>query len=114
MSPATIDRLLKPIKVKQPKHGLCGTKPGSLIKNQIPIKTNQWEETKPGFMEADTVAHCGNRLEGDFIWSLTMTDIHTTWTENRAVWNKGATGVGEQIDDIELHLPFKLRGVDKP
>lgn len=112
MSPATIDRILKPLKPRYPHKGISGTKPGTLIKNQIPIKTNQWEETKPGFMEADTVAHCGNRLEGDFVWSLTMCDIFTTWTENRAVWNKGAYGVAEQIEDIEAVLPFKLKGFD--
>lgn len=112
MGTGTIDRLLSPCRSKFARHGLCGTKPGSLIKNQIPIKTNQWEETRPGFMEADTVAHCGNSLVGDFVWSLTMTDILTGWTENRAVWNKGAYGIGEQIDDIEAHLPFNFKGFD--
>ncbi len=63
-------------------------------------------------MEADTVTHCGNSLAGDFIWSLTMTDIHTTWTENRATWNKGATGVLAHIQDIEAKLPFTLKGFD--
>jgi IS30 family transposase len=63
-------------------------------------------------MEADTVAHCGNSLAGDFAWSLTMTDIHTTWTEIRATWNKGVSGVLEQLKDIESALPFKIKGVD--
>lgn len=63
-------------------------------------------------MEADTVAHCGNSLAGDFVWSLTLTDIHTTWTEIRATWNKGATGVLAQIQDIEAALPFPLQGFD--
>ena len=85
---------------------------GSIIKNQIPIKTNQWEETKPGFIEADTVAHCGTSLEGNFVWSLTMTDILLTWTENRAVWNKGSHGVGVAIDDVEASLPFEIKGFD--
>lgn len=91
LSHSTIDRLLKPVRVNS--HGLSGTKPGRLLKNQIPIKTNQWEESRPGYLEADTVAHCGNSLIGDFVWSLTMTDIATTWTENRATWNKGSDGV---------------------
>ncbi len=112
ISSATLDRLLKPIKVNFPGRGISGTKPGSIIKNQIPIKTNQWEETKPGFMEADTVAHCGTSLEGNFVWSLTMTDILLTWTENRAVWNKGSYGVGLAIDDVEANLPFEIRGFD--
>ena len=72
---------------------LSGTKPGRLLKNQIPIRTDNWDITQPGFMEVDTVAHCGNSLEGNFVWSLTMTDILTSWTENRATWNKGAVGV---------------------
>lgn len=112
ISSATLDRLLKSIKVNYRGRGISGTKPGSILKNQIPIKTNQWEETKPGFMEADTVAHCGTSLEGNFVWSLTMTDILTTWTENRAIWNKGAYGVGIAIDDVEEKLPFDIKGFD--
>jgi len=112
VSAATIDRLLKPARLKQGRKGLTGTKPGSLLKNQIPIRTHYWDVSQPGFMEADTVAHCGNNLAGDFIWSLTMTDIHTTWTEIRATWNKGATGVLAQIQDIEAKLPFALQGFD--
>ncbi|HAT1967241.1 hypothetical protein SCZ71_11575 [Legionella pneumophila serogroup 1] len=112
ISSATLDRLLKPLKANYKGRGISGTKPGTIIKNQIPIKTNQWEETKPGFMEADTVAHCGISLEGNFVWSLTMTDILLTWTENWAVWNKGAYGVGNAIDDVEANLPFEIKGFD--
>ncbi len=112
ISSATLDRLLKPMKSNYKGRGISGTKPGTIIKNLIPIKTNQWEETKPGFMEADTVAHCGTSLEGNFVWSLTMTDILTKWTENRAIWNKGAYGVGIAIDDIEAKLPFEISGFD--
>jgi hypothetical protein len=63
-------------------------------------------------MEADTVAHCGMSLAGNFVWSLTLTDIYTCWTENRATWNKGAEGVIEQIKNIEKSLPFELLGFD--
>lgn len=111
MSAATIDRLLKPIKTRYGK-GLSGTKPGSLLKTQIPIKTDQWDIKKVGFMEADTVAHCGTSLIGDFVWSLTLTDIASGWTENRATWNKGSAGVIEQIKHIELSLPFPILGFD--
>lgn len=83
ISAATLDRLLKPLRVQHPK-GLSGTKPGSLLKSQTPIRNHHWDETQPGFVEADTVAHCGNSLAGDFVWSLTMTDIVTGWTECRA------------------------------
>lgn len=112
ISSATIDRLLKPIRVKYPKKGLCGTKPGTLLKHQIPIKTHNWDITKPGFMEADTVAHCGDSLDGSFIWSLTLTDIYSGWTEIRATWNKGSAGVIDQIKNIETTLPFPLQGFD--
>jgi len=112
ISAATIDRLLSPVRLKYGRKGLGGTKPGSLLKNQIPIRTHYWNVSQPGFMEADTVAHCGNSLAGDFVWSLTMTDIHTTWTENPATWNKGAQGVLAQIQDIEAKLPFTLQGFD--
>lgn len=111
ISSATIDRILKPTRSSFPR-GFCGTKPGSLLRNQIPIRTNHWDVTKPGFVEADTLAHCGNTMEGDFIWSLTLTDINTAWTESRAVWNKGAEEVVAQIKDIEQSLPFKLLGFD--
>lgn len=112
LSSSTIDRLLKPVRALHPTKGLSGTKPGRLVKHQIPIKTDHWDVTKPGFMEADTVAHCGNSLAGDFVWSLTLTDIYSTWTENRATWNKGACGVVEQLKAIEAVLPFALLGFD--
>ena len=111
ISSASIDRLLKPVRAQHPK-GLSGTKPGTLLKNQIPIRTTHWDITLPGFMEADTVAHCGNSLAGDFVWSLTLTDILTGWTECRATWNKGSGGVLDQIKSIEQALPFELRGFD--
>ena len=111
MSSATIDRLLSPIKAKYFK-GRSGTKPGSLIKTQIPIATEQWDNTIPGFVEADTVAHCGSSLSGDFVWSLTVTDICSGWTEMRATWGKGAAGTVDAITDIENKLPFPLKGFD--
>ncbi|MFT4058193.1 MAG: integrase [Legionella sp.] len=111
MSAATIDRLLKPIKVRYGK-GLSGTKPGSLLRKHIPISTNQWDSKQVGFMEADTVAHCGTSLMGDFVWSITLTDIFSGWTEMRAAWNKGAAGIMEGIEDIETHLPFEIKGFD--
>jgi|AntRauTorckE6833_2_1112554.scaffolds.fasta_scaffold29133_2 hypothetical protein len=111
MSPSTIDRLLRPCKVKS-KRSLCGTKPGSILKKHIPIQTDQWNEAVPGYVEADTVAHCGTSLSGDFVWSLTMTDIYSGWTELRAVWNKGATGIVEQVKHIEQSLPFAILGFD--
>jgi hypothetical protein len=112
ISPATIDRLLLPTRLRSRKKGLGGTKPGRLLRNQIPIRTDHWDITQPGFLEADTVAHCGNSLAGDFIWSLTLTDIHSGWTECRATWNNGSHGVIEQIKDVEECLAFPLQGFD--
>jgi len=112
ISAATIDRVLAPTRSLTRRRGLGGTKPGSLLRNQIPIRTHNWDISQPGFVEADTVAHCGDSLAGDFIWSLTLTDIHTGWTECRAMWNNGATGVIKQIKNIQAGLPFELKGFD--
>jgi hypothetical protein len=111
MSPATIDRLLKPLRALH-KKGRCSTKPGTLLKNQIPIKTHNWDITRPGFFEADTVAHCGNSMAGDFVFSLTFTDIFSGWTENRAVWGRGSQGVLREIRDIEARIGFSILGFD--
>jgi hypothetical protein len=92
------------VRYKRPE--LTGSKPGYLLKNQIPIKTDHWDVTCPGLLEADTVAHCGNSMARDFVWSITMTDIATCWTENRATWNKGVEGVVKQMKNIEKKLPF--------
>lgn len=111
ISPATIDRVLKPTRVKYGK-GRSGTKPGTLLRTQIPIRTDFWDVVGPGYLEADTVAHCGTSMAGDFIWSLTVTDIYSGWTECRCVWNKGAFGVIEQIKDIEQNLAFPMLAFD--
>jgi hypothetical protein len=112
ISPPTIDRRLKPVRVQYKKRGRATTKPGTLLRKQIPLKTNQWDETRPGFLEADTVAHCGQSLAGLFVYTVDCVDIATGWTEQRAVWGKGETGVLEQIRHIEQSLPFPLLGFD--
>ena len=112
ISPPTIDRMLKPIRFHYTKRGRSTTKPGTLLRKQIPIKTNQWDESRPGFLEADTVAHCGDSLSGMFAYTVDFVDIATGWTEQRAVWGKGETGVLEQIKNIEEILPFPLLGFD--
>ncbi len=110
ISPATIDRLLASRKTAL--HGLCGTRPGTLLRQQVPIQGEVWDEKRLGFLEADSVAHCGESLAGDFIWSLVYTDLCSSWTEGRAVWNKGATGVLERTRHAEENLPFELLGFD--
>ena len=112
ISPATIDRLLKPVKAKYKLHGRATTKPGTLLRKQIPVKLNQWDESRPGFLEADTVAHCGESMAGIFAFTVDGVDIATGWTEQRAVWGKGEDGVMVQIKDIETSLPFPLLGFD--
>jgi len=109
ISAASIDRVLRPARVRLHK-SRCTTRQGTLLRNQIPIRTQHWEIMQPGFVEADTVAHCGNSIAGEFVWSLTFTDILTSWTENRATWGKGSTGVLDRIKDIEQHIPFTLKG----
>lgn len=112
ISAPTIDRLLKPVRVKYIGRGRSTTKPGTLLKKQIPIKTNQWDEARHGFLEADTVAHCGESLLGEFVYTIDLVDIATGWSEQRAVWGKGETGVLKQIQDVEDRLPFPILGFD--
>jgi hypothetical protein len=112
LSAATIDRCLHSFRRKHGRHGRATTKPGTLLKTQIPINTDQWNQSKPGFLEADTVAHCGDSTMGMFAFTIDTVDIATGWTEQRAVWGKGETGVLAQIKDIERSLPFPLLGFD--
>jgi hypothetical protein len=112
ISPATIDRILSLSRIHYKKRGRSTTKPGTLLRNKIPVKTNQWDESRPGFLEADTVAHCGDSLTGMFAYTIDTVDIATGWTEQRAVWGKGETGVLQQIQEIESSLPFPLLGFD--
>jgi hypothetical protein len=111
VSPATLDRLLAESKSRTLR-GLSGTRPGTLLRRQIPIQGEVWDEKRLGFLEADSVAHCGSSLAGNFIWSLVYTCLASTWTEGRAVWNKGSQGVLEQTKDVEKWLPFAILGFD--
>lgn len=111
-SAATLDRLLRSWRAKHPTRGACGTRPGSLIRSEIPIRTNNWDITRPGYLEADSVAHCGGSMSGSFIWSVTYTDIYSGWTANRAVWNKGMHEVVKRTEEVEQSLPFDLLGFD--
>jgi hypothetical protein len=110
ISPATIDRLLKPTRRIHGSQGRCGTRPGTWLKHQVPIKTDHSDVDRPGFLQADTVAHGGDSVEGDFVWTLTLTDVFSGWTENRAVWNKGYEGIRQAIQEIESELPFLILG----
>jgi hypothetical protein len=111
ISPATMDRVLHDWKKDQPKKR-GGTKPGTIKREEIPIRRGVWEESRPGYLESDTVSHGGYEASGQFVWSLTMTDIATHWTECRAIWHKGARFVVEAVKEIEAALPFNLLGFD--
>jgi hypothetical protein len=111
VSAATIDRLLASSRFRYGK-GRSATRPGSLLRSQIPVRTEHWDVAGPGFLEADTVAHCGGSLSGEHCWSVTASDVHTQWTETRAVSNRGQEAVRQQIADIEATLPFAILGFD--
>lgn len=108
--PRTLDRLLRHARKKHGSRGLSGTRHGDYLKNTIPIKISHEDVTQPGFIQADTVAHCGNSMDGEFVWSLTFTDIFSGWTENGAVWNKGQHDVHQLLRNIESRIPFSIQG----
>lgn len=113
ISPATIDRLLAATKANSRLKARSGTKPGTLLKHHIPVRTfADWNDTQPGFVEVDLVAHDGGIASGDYCQTLDLTDIATTWTETRAVKNKAQCYVFEALQDIRRSLPFPLKGID--
>ncbi len=112
ISPRQIDRCLRADKRTLRRRQYGRTKPGTLLKHQIPLKTDRWDVQEPGFTEIDLVAHSGDRADGEFLHSLNVTDIHTTWVETRAVLGKGQLRVQAALDAIRQALPFRLRGID--
>jgi hypothetical protein len=113
MSAATIDRRLTGAKVLAGFRGVSHTKPGSLLKTQIPIRTwSEWDDVVPGFVEIDLVGHEGGNSFGEFCFTLTMTDIATGWTINRSVPNKSAIRVAEAIEHGCRQFPFPILGID--
>ena len=109
---ATIDRRLEKFRTFRHKKTFSTTKPGSLLKKNIPIKTSSWDETRLGYGELDTVAHCGSSAAGEFIFTLTYTDIASQWTISEAVMGKGQKGIKLALDNIAKRLPFTLKGID--
>lgn len=113
ISAATVDRLLQPERRKHQLRRRSHTKPGTLLKHQIPIRTfAEWDEQQPGFAEIDLVAHDGGLALGDFCQTLDLTDVCTGWTELEAVPNKAQVWVFEAIQEIRERLPFPLPGLD--
>jgi hypothetical protein len=112
ISSASIDRCLRPVRL-QTRHGLSTTKPGSLLKNLIPIRTfTEWDEERPGFLEIDLVAHCGNTTEGQFLCTLTCTDLCTGWTEVTGLLHRSQEAVSKALRRMRQRLPFPLLGID--
>jgi len=112
MSRSTIDRCLKKARYTSPK-GISTTRPGTLLKKSIPVRTwHEWDDTKPGFMEMDLVAHCGESAARPFIYTLTAVDVSTGWTECLAIPNKTQIAVSTAIKAMRLRLPFPLLGID--
>jgi hypothetical protein len=112
MSRSTIDRCLQPARFESP-HGLSTTKPGTLLKQAIPVRTwAEWDDARPGFLEMDLVAHCGDTTEGQYLNTLTATDIATGWTECLALARKTQQEVSQAILELRQRLPFPLLGID--
>ncbi len=113
MSPSTIDRMLHPWRRLGGRRSFTTTKPGSLLKNSIPIRTfADWQEDRPGFLEVDLVHHCGDSTEGFYLTTLSTVDVATGWSECIGVWGKGQSRVGAAVHRVRQRLPFSLLGLD--
>jgi len=113
MSPATIDRMLKTEREKHTIKGRTQTKPGTLLKHQVPIRTfSDWDDAKPGFLEMDLVGHDGGVAKGDYCYTLDITDVASGWTEQVAVQNKAQIWVFEALQKTRQRLPFDVLGLD--
>src|SRR5436190_2775361 len=106
----TLDRLLEPLRARGV--GRCLTRPGTLLRHQIPIRGSVWEEGKAGWLEVDTVALCGGSVAGEFVWMVDGVDYATTWVELRAIWGRGQAATLVALRDMEASLPFELLGLD--
>ena len=108
ISPAQIDRLLRPARVGQFKKGLSTTRPGTLLRHQVPTRGGPADTSQPGTVAVDTVAHCDDTTAGNYVNSLTFTELFSGWTENRAVWNKSSHAILAQLQELEAAVPFKM------
>ena len=106
----TLDRLLEPLRGEGSGRSL--TRPGTLLRHQIPVRGSVWEEGKAGWLEVDTVALCGGSVAGEFVWMVDGVDYATTWVEVRAMWGRGQAGTLAALRDVEASLPFELLGLD--
>lgn len=109
ISPAQIDRLLRPARLQDPKKGLSATRPGTLLRHAVPTRSGPPDTSRIGSVEADTVAHCDDSTEGDYVNSLTFTELFSGWTENRAIWNKSGEAVLMQLRGLETTVPYVMK-----
>ena len=112
VSPRTIDRALAGKKRELRRRIYGRTKPGTLLRHQIPIKCEHWDVQTPGFLELDTVSHSGECADGLFAYSFNLTDIGSTWVETKTVLGKGAAGICQAFDEMREHLPFEVKAID--
>ena len=112
ISPRQMDRRLLAHKQRAKRKLYGTTRPGSLLKQMIPIKTDHWDVHTPGYLEIDLVSHSGASATGEFIFTLDCVDIATCWVERKAVMGKGSSGILKAIEEIESKAPFPLRGID--
>jgi len=112
ISPRQIDRRLQAVKRGQQRKLYWGTRPGRLLKHQIPLRVDRWDARVPGYSEVDLLAHSGNSGEGEFAYTLNVTDVYSGWTESRAVLGRGQAGVAAALEEIAEGLPFRLLGID--
>ena len=112
ISARQIDRRLRPYKASAQRCLYGGTRPGRLLKHHIPLRVDRWDARAPGFTEVDLVAHSGNSREGEFAYTLNVTDVYSGWTESRAVLGRGRAGVVQALEEIAQALPFPLLGID--
>jgi hypothetical protein len=109
----TLARLLEPARTRYPRRGATITRPGTVIRQDIPIRTfTDWTDARPGFLEVDLVAHCGSSTEGFYLCTLCAVDIATAWVELEPVWGKGQVRVGGAVDHVRTRLPMALLGLD--
>lgn len=112
ISPRQMDRRLEERK-RRVGHRVYGrTKPGALLQHLIPLRTDHWQVKMPGFAEVDLVSHSGSSASGEFAYSLNLTDVHTGWTETRAILGKGRQAVLDALEEIHAALPFPLYGIN--
>ena len=113
MSVSTCERLLRPHKASFHPQGRCMTKPGSMLKSQIPVRTwDDWLETEPGYCEMDLVHHCDNSVHGEYLHTLNVTDVLLGWTEMQALRNRSESSVVAGIESIRSRMPYPLKGLD--